>query len=119
MAVDQRLYFFTYLIPASMSESEAGSVKEAVELLVKKHKGKVVKTDEWGKKRLAYKIKHTGQWLTEAYYVHLTLDLAATETAAFERNIYLQPQIMRHLLTVTEESTLEKKAPLAEATAQA
>lgn len=99
-----RQYELTYLVPASLTSDEAASVKTAVEKLVKKHKGSVISQEEWGKRNLAYTIQVGGKRHTEAVYTHVVLEFDTAHTVAFEKDIYLNQSIIRHLLVVAEPS---------------
>lgn len=99
-----RQYYLTYLLPPTYTESELNGFKEAIEKLVTKHKGKVVQSDDWGKRKTAYKLRHAGKWQTEAVYTHLTLEIDPSETNALEKDVYLNPNIMRHLLVLADKT---------------
>lgn len=101
-SAETRKYYLTYLLPVSFTDAELASFRDAIAGLVTKHKGKVVTTDDWGKKPMAYKIKHAGKWQTEAVYTHLTLELPADQVQPLEKDLYLQTQIIRHLLVRIE-----------------
>lgn len=101
-SAETRTYYLTYLLPVSFTDAELASLRDAIAGLVTKHKGKVAKIDDWGKRPMAYKIKHAGKWQTEAAYTHLTLELPADQVQPLEKDIYLQTNIMRHLLVRIE-----------------
>lgn len=106
-----RQYFLTYLLPPSYTDSELNTFKDGVAKLVTKHKGTVVNTEEWGKRRTAYKIRHAGKWQTEAVYVHLTIEVDPAQVVALEKDVYLNPNIMRHLLVLTDKTeTMEENS---------
>jgi small subunit ribosomal protein S6 len=107
-AENTRLYELTYLLPVSLTDSEAAKIKDSVVALVKKYKGEVVESPEWGKRRLAYRLKHGGATHVEAFYVHHVLKFEPTQAPAFEKEVYLQTGIMRHLMVSAEE---KKAAP--------
>lgn len=100
-----RQYELTYLVPASFTDAEVTAVREVVEQLVTKHQGKVLSTENWGKKQLAYKIKHLTQRHQDALYVHQVLEFNTKHVQAFEREVHLNEQVIRHLLVLHEEST--------------
>ncbi|MFH2118643.1 MAG: 30S ribosomal protein S6 [Candidatus Paceibacterota bacterium] len=104
-----KLYELTYLVPGSFTDSELTKVQEAVQALVKKHKGTVKAEDAWGKKSLAYDIRQAGKSYSEAHYVHLIVELDATIAQDFERGVYLNNDIIRHLLV--EAEAVEKIEP--------
>jgi ribosomal protein S6 len=106
----KRSYFLTYLLPSALTETEVKTHQDSLTTLVKKHKGSVVGVEEWGKNRLAYKIKHAGKWYTEAYYLHYSLELDPAHVSAFEKDIHLQAQIIRHLLVIAPETSGKESA---------
>ncbi len=103
MAADKRSYLLTYLLPSSLSETEVKAHAESIEALVKKHKGSVTNLEQWGKRHLAYKMRHAGKWLTEAYYLHFTIEIDPAHITQLEKDIHLQAQIMRHLIVINDE----------------
>lgn len=109
-----KTYELTYLLPVSLTDSEATRLKDGIVTLVKKHKGSVVKTEDWGKRRLAYSIKHSGAHQTEATYTHLVLSFDSAQLPEFEKALFLQNELMRHLLVVATPT--REAAPVVEAT---
>lgn len=98
-------YEFTYLLPEFYTSAEVAKALSEVEDLVKKHKGTIVSTEDWGKKDLAYKIKHAGKTHAQALYTHLILELEAKRAPKFEKDVYLNERIMRHLFVVAEKES--------------
>lgn len=76
-----------------------------LEKLVEAAGGKVTRRDNWGKKRLAYRIKHHDF----AVYLFFELQLDPAKVPGFERNILLTEEVMRHLL-VSKETPKERPA---------
>lgn len=99
-----RKYELTYLISASLTNDEVSKISDVVEKLVKKHKGTVVSQEDWGKKTLAYTIQHSGKRHTEAGYRFLVLEFDTSHVEAFEKDIFLNQQLLRHLLVIADES---------------
>lgn len=97
-----RQYELTYLLPASLTSDEVNQVKTAVEKLVTKHKGKVLSSEDWGRKTLAYTIQVGGKRHTEAVYTFVVLEFDTADTVAFEKDVYLNQSVIRHLLVVAE-----------------
>jgi len=98
-----RTYELTYLVPAGLTAEELKVIVDQVDKLIKKHKVKVIKSDEWGKKPLAYTIQIAGKRYTEADYRHLKLEMETTQVQAFNKDIQLDPQVLRHLLVIEED----------------
>ncbi len=98
-----RLYELTYLVAAVFTDSELAKIREEIEALVKKYSGTVKKFEDWGKKNLAYKIKKAGKTSTEAFYSHYQIEFPADKVQEFEKFLYMNPQIIRHLLVVAQD----------------
>lgn len=103
-------YELTYLVSGSLTDSEVKSIQATVQGLVKKQKGKILSEEAWGKKSLAYPIRKAGKNHSDASYLHLVLELTTEQAPAFEREIYLDNDIMRHLFVVAEKPVVVDKA---------
>lgn len=103
-----RLYELTFLIPAVYTDSELVDLKKEVEALIKKYKGEVKTQEDWGKKSLAYSIKHASKTYTEAYYFHYQVNFPTDGVQEFEKFLYMNNKIIRHLLVLAEEESVAK-----------
>ena len=97
-----RRYELTYLIPVSLTSGEASQTHQAVTDLVKKYEGTVIAQEDWGKKDLAYAIRHASSDQREAVYTHLLVELPASNVQGLERDLRLQSHLMRYLLVLAE-----------------
>lgn len=103
-----RNYELTYLLPEALTSSEVATAKSAVEELLKKHSIKILSTDDWEKRSLAYPIKYKSKKQYEAYYTHLVLEADATSMPKFENDLFLNQDVIRHLVVVTKDVKTEK-----------
>jgi len=71
-----------------------------IEKLVDAAGGKVIKRDNWGKKRLAYRINKQDY----AVYVYFELSMDPSKVRQLENNVLLTEEVMRHLLVAHEEN---------------
>jgi small subunit ribosomal protein S6 len=71
-----------------------------VEGLVEAVGGKVLKRDNWGKKRLAYRIARQDF----AIYVYFELELDPEKVQEIDRTILITEEVLRHILVVHEEN---------------
>ena len=69
-----------------------------VERLVETAGGRVIKRDNWGKKRLAYRIKKQDF----AIYVYFEIELEGSKVRELENQILITEEILRHILVVHE-----------------
>lgn len=100
-------YELTYLTSTQLTSDEAREIATAVEKSIKKSEGTIVSQDDWGKKALAYTIKHLGKRHTEAVFKHLVVQFETHNAFAFEKDLRLNQRVIRYLFVVAEE---EKKA---------
>lgn len=103
-----RNYELTYLLPEALTSSEVAQAKEAIEQLLKKHKVKILSQEDWGKKAMAYPIKYKSKKQYEAFYVHMVLEADSSAMPKFEKNLYLNQDVIRHLVVLTDEVREEK-----------
>lgn len=98
-------YEFTYLLADFLTSAEVSKFQKEIDDLVKKHKGKIEATQDWGKKALAYKVKKHGKTHADALFTHLVIEFPAKNVQKFEKDVYLNENILRHLLVVAEKDT--------------
>lgn len=75
-----------------------------VEKIFTENKGKVVKTDNWGKKKLAYTIKKQ----EHAVYVFYTVELPAESVAKVESTLNITDEVIRYLITRPDLKAIAK-----------
>ena len=81
-------------------EIDAETPITKIEKLIEAVKGRVIKRDNWGKKRLAYKIaKHDF-----AVYVYFEVELETESVRELERTLLITEEVIRHILVVHEEA---------------
>jgi small subunit ribosomal protein S6 len=92
-------------------EIDADTPISKLEKLVETAGGKIIKRENWGKKRLAYRIKHQDF----AVYVYFDLELEPAKVPGFERGLGLAEEVMRHLIVAKEAPKAEPKKTKAKA----
>lgn len=98
-----KVYEFVALFSPDLAEHDMQSIQESLVTLIKKFKGKVVTSENWGKRPLAYKIKK----FTEANYLFYSLELETDQVEGFNREIGLNTQAIRSLLVLQEPHYLK------------
>ncbi len=98
-----RLYELTYLLPASLTKSELETAQDKINQLVEKHQGKVVASEDWGKRQLAYRIKQGPKLREEAIYTYQVIEFSPEEVKAFREALQLNEQVMRFLLVLSDQ----------------
>ena len=61
--------------------------------------GTVVKVDEWGRRHLAYEVKHQN----EGYYVVVEFEADPSQIAELDRIIKIHEEIIRHIIVKQDD----------------
>jgi len=93
-----RDYELVLVIDPEVSEEDQKKLVNKVKKIIKDLKGKVEKTDEWGKRELAYPIKKKNL----GYYFLLAVKLPPAVPAQIENKLKLEEKIIRYLLVKKE-----------------
>ena len=104
-------YELTVLIHPDL-ETDLEAPLDKVRKLVTDNGGKIVKEDNWGKKKLAYSINRENF----AVYVYMELELSADAPLKISNTLNITDSVLRYLLVKTD---VKGKAALAEAAKQA
>ncbi len=91
-------YELMILLPANFSSDAVKTFISHVEKLVLAKKGTIDSSETLGKRALAYEIKKQ----REAYYVLFVISLDTSVAQAFERDIILTEDVLRHLMIIYE-----------------
>jgi small subunit ribosomal protein S6 len=91
-----REYELVFILQPELEESAITDSINRVQGWITEAGGKVVKTDLWGKRKLAYPIRKQ----TEGHYVLMNVSMAPKFGSELERNMRFYEPIMRFLLTV-------------------
>lgn len=95
-----REYELTFIVSPSGEEDQVQATIERVSRLVAGVEGEVTDVQPWGRRRLAYAIRHQ----RDGYFVTLRLRCRPQATAEIERALGLTEEVLRHLLVRTEET---------------
>ena len=94
-----KLYELVVLLHPDL-EIDAEAPITKIEGLVTTAGGRVIKRDNWGKKRLAYRISKQDF----AIYVYFEIELDASKVRELESAVLLTEEVLRHILVTHEES---------------
>lgn len=98
-----------YELALVMGEKTTAAKKKAMVDLIDKMastlKGKVVSTDDWGERELAYEIEKN----KSGYFMIFTLELDSQGAKAIGEKIRLEDNVIRHLLVKIDEPKESKK----------
>ena len=88
-----RAYETLYIIRPELDEEQNGTVIEKFKSLVVNNGGEIAKLDKWGKRRLAYEIKHS----REGLYVLMEFNGKAEIAAELDRVFRITDEVIKHM----------------------
>lgn len=94
-----REYEALFVLKPDLDEEATGALIDRFESLIRDGGGELLKTDKWGKRKLAYEIAG----YTEGFYVLLTFKSEAGLAQELERVFRITDEVMRYLVTRKEE----------------
>lgn len=87
------LYEHVFLARQDLAQAQVDALAEAATKIVEDHNGKVVKTETWGLRSLAYRIAKN----RKAHYVMLEIDAPGDTIAEIERQAGINEDIIRYM----------------------
>jgi small subunit ribosomal protein S6 len=75
-------------------EIDLDKALKKVENIVTSNKGKIIKTDNWGKRKLAYTIKNEDH----AIYVYYDVELESDSAGKIETTLNITDEVLRYLI---------------------
>ncbi|WP_439813759.1 30S ribosomal protein S6 [Zavarzinia sp. CC-PAN008] len=93
------LYEHVFVARQDVSSSQVEALAESFAKVVTDNGGSVTKTESWGLRNLAYRIKKN----RKGHYVHFNLDAPVIAISELERNQRINEDIIRYLTIKVEE----------------
>lgn len=100
---ENRTYELMYIADPEVDNDVIGQLNTEIEKLVETEGGKIVSSEDMGRRRLAYRIKK----FTEGYYYLFEIDGSGREIAELERRLRVNDKVFRYLTVRVDE---ERKA---------
>ncbi len=98
----ERQYELIYILPPDTTEAQVTELHAQVEAVVSRMNGKIEKTENWGRRKLAYEISHQ----KEGVYVLEVINGSGELMKELDRRLRVMDQVIRHLIVRVDE---EKK----------
>ncbi len=111
MDTRKRTYETTFIINASLEDTQVDSVIARVQDTITKNGGVIKALNKWGRKRLAYTIRKK----TNGFYTNLEFEAPSTLLTQLERAYQLDEMILRYLSNPIDSrpgTTLPFSSPL-------
>jgi small subunit ribosomal protein S6 len=87
-------YELVYVVNPEISDEALNSRIESIGQFISGRNGVVEEVDRWGKKKLAYPIKH----FLEGNYVLTRFKISPAQCKELEANLKISEEVLRHLL---------------------
>jgi small subunit ribosomal protein S6 len=94
-----RAYEHTFIARQDLSPQQAQALAETYAGVITEHGGEVTKTEYWGLRNLAYRIKKN----RKGHYLHLNLRATAAAIDEIERQERLSDDVIRYLTVRVEQ----------------
>jgi small subunit ribosomal protein S6 len=101
-----RTYEALYIVKPDLGDDEIQTIAKETETLVTDNGGVIVRSEIWGKRKLAYKVKHC----TEGVYILLRFEAEPSFVARLENYFRLSEAVIRDLVVHFDEKTLRLEA---------
>ena len=94
-----RQYELVYILPPDTTEQQVTELHAQVEAVVSRMNGQIEKTENWGRRRLAYEIAHN----KEGVYVLDVIRGTGELMKELDRRLRVMDQVIRHLIVRVDE----------------
>ena len=98
----ERQYELVYILPPDTTEEQIAELHTQVEAVVSRMNGQIEKTENWGRRKLAYQISHQ----KEGVYVLEVINGSGELMKELDRRLKVMDQVIRHLVVRVDQ---EKK----------
>ena len=92
------LYEHIFLARQDLAQAQVDALAENAAKIITDHNGKVVKTENWGLRSLAYRIAKN----RKAHYVMLEIDAPGDVVAELERQTQINEDVIRYMTIRTD-----------------
>jgi len=99
MAVNTRQYELVYILPPDTTEQQVTELREQIEGVVTRLQGTIEKTENWGRKKLAYDIGH----YKEGVYILEVINGTGELMKELDRRLKVMDQVFRHMIVRVDE----------------
>ncbi|WP_066812771.1 30S ribosomal protein S6 [Sphingomonas asaccharolytica] len=93
------LYEHVFLARQDLAQAQVDALAEAATKIIEDNQGKVVKTETWGLRSLAYRIAKN----RKAHYVMLEIDAPGSVVAELERQTQINEDVIRYMTVKVDE----------------
>jgi small subunit ribosomal protein S6 len=100
-----RDYELAIILNPEVSEEETRGILDRVEQIVTTHDGQIVKVNQWGRRPLAYQIKHHRNGI----YIFVDMILTPDTVSEVERTLQVSESVLRHMTKKRDPKAIQKE----------
>jgi len=97
-------YEILFIVPNKFTDDEAKTVSGKIEKTISDNGGQITYSEYWGKKKLAYEIKHNAY----GYYGLFEFDLEGKLLAKVDQTLRLSTDVLRHQIVIKKKKSNEE-----------
>src|SRR5256886_12992676 len=97
--MSDRQYELVYILPPDTTEQQATELHQQIEAVVSRMNGQIEKTENWGRRRMAYEIAHN----KEGVYVLEVINGTGELMKELDRRLRVMDQVVRHMVVRVDE----------------
>jgi small subunit ribosomal protein S6 len=94
-----RKYELVYIVSPESTDEQVNALHEQVQSIVTRYSGEIEKTDNWGRRKLAYTIAHH----KEGTYVLEVINGSGELMKELDRRLKVLDEVIRHLVVRVDE----------------
>lgn len=95
-----RKYEFVYILDPNLDEAAVAANLERYSKIIRDSGGTIVTTQNWGRRKLAYEIRHK----TEGSYLYVRFSADAKTVEDLNRTLHFDENVVRSLIVLDEEA---------------
>ncbi len=96
-------YETTFIINAELESAQVEQKIKKFEDFLKSNKAEIIRQENWGTKRLAYRVKKKGQGV----YAYVLYKAEGTLISDLDTQLRLDPDVLRHLTVTLDKKKME------------
>ena len=96
-------YETTFIIDAELESAQVEQKIQKFEDFLKSNKAEIIRQENWGTKRLAYRVKKKGQGV----YAYVLYKAEGTLISDLDTQLRLDPDVLRHLTVTLDKKKME------------
>ncbi len=115
-----RRYEMLTIFSPHLNDEELNAAIEQVQGYITDRGGAIVEANRnnpWGRRRLAYTVRHNGQDLRDGFYVLFYYDLEGNQVIELERLLGINERVVRHMVIQIDVEKVAKQLAATEARA--